>query len=83
MAVRVSDPGAVDDHEEKWAQAVYWNELIDKIDELPDAATFIQTFSMAVVARGKSRAYSPVLSLRGPGSYAGPVFLCRRCMLPL
>ena len=50
MAVRVSDPGAVDDQEEKWAQAVFWNELIDKIDELPDAATFIQTFSMAVVS---------------------------------
>ena len=46
MAVRVSDPGAVDDQEEKWAQAVYWNELIDKIDELPDAGTFIQTFSI-------------------------------------
>ena len=47
--------GAVDDQEDKWAQAVYWNELIDQIEELPDAGTFIQTYSMAVVARGKSR----------------------------
>ena len=55
MAIRASDPGAVDDQEDKWAQAVYWNELMDKIEELPDAGTFIQTYSMAVVARGKSR----------------------------
>ena len=46
---------AVDTQEDAWAMAVYWNELVDDIDNHPDGNSFLQAYTMAVQARAKTR----------------------------
>ena len=46
---------AVDSQEDAWATAVYWNELVDDIDNHPDGTSFLQAYTLAVQARVKTR----------------------------
>ena len=46
---------AIDTQEDAWATAVYWNEVVDDIDNHPDGNSFLQAYTMAVQARVKTR----------------------------
>ena len=74
-----------DSQEDAWATAVYWNEIVDDIDNHPDGNSFLQAYTMAVQARAKTRIppcyrYGERGHMRDKCAYTDDV--CFRCKKP-